>query len=176
MFSIVVVMIVLVSGVALAATVRCADVGGWCSGTNKDDRMVGTADRDRMEALGGDDVALGGRGGDRLHGHSGDDELVGGPGNDFLAGEEPETWPGGADVLRGGPGDDHLQGGYGADAVHGGPGDDLLIVDGGETPDRIYCGDGFDRYDIRGTAAGDTSENVYVAPGCEKEVDLFSIY
>lgn len=172
-FSAVAVAIVLVSGVAAALTSRC---DGACTGTEKNDRMIGTEGKDKIDALGGDDVVLGKGGADKLRGYLGDDELVGGSGRDFLVGEEPEMRPGGADTLRGGSGDDSLLGGYGADTLYGGTGDDFLVVDGGETPDRIYCGDGFDRYDIGSVAPGDTSENVYVAPDCEKAVDVPSIY
>ena len=45
--------VLLASGVALAATVRCE--GGTCNGTLKDDRIVGTDQRDVVEALGGAD-------------------------------------------------------------------------------------------------------------------------
>ncbi len=162
--------IFLISGAALAATVRC-DGDGTCFGTKRDDRMVGTDRRDTMGALAGNDVALGRGGADRIDGGGGDDEVVGGPGHDSLSGEGPGFFTG-DDVLRGGPGADSLQGGYGGDTVYGGNGDDTLSVDGGETKDFMYCGDGYDRYDVRSRGVGEASGNVYVAPDCEEEVDI----
>ncbi len=38
------------SGVALAATVRCAQADGACYGTPRSDLMTGTAERDLMRA------------------------------------------------------------------------------------------------------------------------------
>jgi serralysin len=138
--------------------------------------LVGTEKRDTIGALVGNDMALGRAGADSIDGGVGDDELVGGLGRDSLSGEGPGIFAGGVDVLRGGPGDDTLQGGYGADAVCGGRGEDTLSVDGGESRDLIYCGAGYDRYDIRSRGAGETSGNVYVAPSCEEEVDIPSTY
>ncbi len=111
-----------------------------------------------------------------MSGEEGADELYGGRGGDGLVGEEAGQISGrGADVIHGDGGSDSLQGDYGADTLYGGPGDDVLIVDGGETPDRLYCGPGFDRYDVRARAAGEDSGDVFVAADCEREVDFYTI-
>ncbi len=168
--------LLLASGVALAATVRC-DGEGTCFGTKRDDLMVGTEGRDIMGALAGEDATFGKAGADRIDGGLGDDELRGGAGRDYLAGEGSGFFAGGNDVLRGGRGDDSLQGGYGAETLHGGRGDDFLSVDGQETPARLYCGEGHDRYDVRGRGAGeDSGDVVFVAEDCEEEVDIPSTF
>jgi acetyl esterase/lipase len=75
-------------------------VGCTVTGTERDDRLVGTGDDDVICGLGGDD---------RLHGGAGDDVLIGGAGDDRL---------------HGGAGDDVLDGGEGRDRAVGGPGGD----------------------------------------------------
>jgi hypothetical protein len=58
------------------------------------------------------------------------------------------------DALRGGPGNDVLYGGAGADILYGqegddvfygGDGNDTLVVDDDQR-DKLYCGEGWDRY------------------------------
>lgn len=71
-----------------------------------DNRIVGTADTDVINALGGNDVVLG---------RDGDDFICGGPGSDYLNGEA------GDDMIWGSNGQDTLVGGYGSDWLYGGP-------------------------------------------------------
>jgi Ca2+-binding RTX toxin-like protein len=90
------------------------------------------------------------------------DVLYGGPGNDFLVGgtdhEEGHhksnyvLWGGlGSDILYGGPGADGLYGGSqssgccGKDVFYGGDGNDIVDAADGQR-DKLYCGEGRDRY------------------------------
>jgi len=91
-----------VSGVALAAKITCPNVGAtYCTGTDNDDRLLGSAGPDNMSAGEGDDVLKGYDGDDNaMRGGPGEDRLYGGPGNDQLGGGP------GKDVLEGGDGFD----------------------------------------------------------------------
>lgn len=94
--AVVVLMILLVGGVALAKTVLC-QTGASCVGTNKDDLLVGTSAPDNVQGFGGDDVLKGREGSDNtLRGDEGNDRVLGGPGFDFLEGGS------GKDVVKGG--------------------------------------------------------------------------
>jgi Ca2+-binding RTX toxin-like protein len=99
--------LVLGSGPALAATIKC-EPNRACNGTRRDDRLIGTD---------GDDQMQGGKGNDVLVGRGGDDNAMRGDG--------------GADTLRGGPGRDHLGGGPGNDVLEGGPDYDFYFFDQG---------------------------------------------
>lgn len=83
-------------------------------GTEGDDDLVGTVDRDIINGFDGDDFLDGGAGSDNLHGGDGSDWLTGGRNNE-----------GERDLLDGGAGDDTLIAGYGS--LYGGAGDDTLI-------------------------------------------------
>lgn len=103
--------------------------------------VIGTADAEAFDLMGGADLLLagggndwasGGNGNDTLYGQAGDDDLRGGAGND---------------LLDGGAGDDVLNGGADADTLKGGAGDDLYLVHGqmdtvveaaGEGTDTLY--------------------------------------
>ena len=65
-----------------------------------DDHIVmgGTAQKDKMEAGGGNDTLWGDNGNDVLEGGAGDDSIVGGAGDDILTDRE------GDDFLKGGDG------------------------------------------------------------------------
>ena len=65
--------IVVGSGVALAATIRCD--GGHCSGTNRADSIFGTDKRDAIFAKKGADFVNGRGRADNLNGEDGDDEV-----------------------------------------------------------------------------------------------------
>lgn len=113
--------------------VRCS--GNPCNGTDRADKIIGTAKNDVIGARSGND---------RVVARAGNDEAKGGPGNDTIYGKA------GADTLWGAPGNDFLSGATGDDTLYGGPGDDKLRGHGGD--DTIY-------------AAGDTSNRDYVNCG-----------
>jgi Ca2+-binding RTX toxin-like protein len=108
-------------------------------GTNRGDRMRGTAGpdllfglggRDRIAARGGNDLICGGGGADRIDGGTGDDVVIGGRGDDVVrggAGDDVVRGDTGADDLVGGPGDDILRGGPRADLFAPAPGADTLV-------------------------------------------------
>ncbi|SPF80261.1 beta strand repeat-containing protein [Pseudoprimorskyibacter insulae] len=83
-------------------------LGNGVSPTEGDDLIVGGAQGDTIDGLGGNDTIEGGGGNDSLLGSTGDDRLEGDAGND---------------TLRGGAGRDRLQ---------GGDGNDLLDASGGD--------------------------------------------
>lgn len=112
-------MFLVFAGVATAFTKGCD------RGTDRADRMVGTAGRDALCGEGGDD---------RISGEDGNDTLVGGSENDRI---------------DAGDGDDKIKGGTDRDMIHAGPGDD--VVRGGMfnraddgARDVLDCGDGTD--------------------------------
>jgi hypothetical protein len=79
---------------------------GICSGTDKNDEMMGVSSREIGIAAGnGDDYVLGGEGPQST--------INGGNGNDLLYGDE---------------GHDSIAGGNGTDRIYGGPGDDYIQV------------------------------------------------
>ena len=89
----VVVILLLVGGVALAATI---------TGTNKDETLVGTAYADTIMARGGGDVLRGLGGAVRLYGSDGADSVYGGRGKDFISTEGDDV----KDFVDCGPGND----------------------------------------------------------------------
>jgi Ca2+-binding RTX toxin-like protein len=117
-------MLVLVAGVALAASINCGTTSGnQCPvGTNGIDTITGTSGTDiATGASGADNISLAG---DRDFGYGdhGEDTVNGGSGNgDYVEGGK------GPDTLNGGDGDDDVSNGVDAtpsDVVAGGPGDD----------------------------------------------------
>ncbi len=86
-------LLVLASGIALAATIN---------GTSGDNFLRGTDSSDRIGARGGDD---------EVRARAGNDDVFGGTGNDLLFGMK------GNDLLVGGDGNDQLQGGTGNDTL-----------------------------------------------------------
>lgn len=80
-------------------------------GTDYDDKIIGDAKSNEINAGNGNDYAAG---------HAGDDIVYGNAGNDYLLGA------GGADMVFGGTGNDLLRGGRGVDELTGGAGDDEL--------------------------------------------------
>lgn len=143
------------SGVAFAATVRCG--GGPCEGTARPDVLKGSDFRDSIYGFGAEDRLYGNGGNDLLRGGLGADEMYGGSGSDGFYGE------GGADLLSGGSGRDRLTGGSGKDTVYGGSEDDSIAVQDGRF-DVVNCGPG--SYDAvvmdRGLDRIRNCENVYV--------------
>lgn len=60
--------------------------GGYCTGSNANELILGTTGNDTINGKNGDDCIVGGDGNDTLYGDNGDDVLVGGPGTDTLDG------------------------------------------------------------------------------------------
>lgn len=131
---------------------------------NRSDRLVGTADNDRLTGTGQNEVLAGLAGDDRLFGAGGADTVNGGNGNDRLwGGTEADLLRGGdgndqlagnagGDRLEGGSGRDRLNGDYGNDTAFGGNGADTL--NGGRNNDKLFGGDGADI--LRGDGGRDT--------------------
>jgi hypothetical protein len=94
--------LVVASGVAWAATIRCPNRdGNLCVGTDNKDTMIGRDGRsDDMRAKGSADEVRGRGGADTLSGGPGADTLTGALGKDTLNGAE------GPDSLKGGSADD----------------------------------------------------------------------
>lgn len=99
------------------------------TGTDGDDTITGTYDRDIVDA---------GAGNDHITTYEGADVVNAGTGNDYVDGGD------GDDSINGDDGDDTLIGGRGVDIVHGGAGDDTIIVsigNGDHAPGDQYFGD-----------------------------------
>ena len=90
----------------------------WGGGSDGDDTVTGSLNRDWLTGNGGDDVVSGQGGDDILAGNAGFDVLDGGAG---------------ADVLLGGTGNDMLIGGIGADVLVGGGGFDAASYEDATT-------------------------------------------
>ena len=149
----IVALLALTAGVALAATVDCStDPSRACYGTSGDDTITGTEIRDEIDAFGGvdtvagkggNDAIYGGDGNDlRLSGDKGDDAVYGGPGSEvFIYGRE------GSDLLVGNLGRDNIFTSEfpninpGVDTVRAGPDNDGIDAEDG-FKDFIDCGTG----------------------------------
>lgn len=103
-------------------------------GTNAKEKLVGDADDNWINGLGGNDTLKGFNGSDILYGDLGRDKLFGGKGSDTLYGGK------GNDTLNGEKGTDVLKGGYGADTINGGAGKDVLT--GGAGSDTFVFHEG----------------------------------
>jgi Ca2+-binding RTX toxin-like protein len=101
--------------------------GGKPKGTQGNDELIGTSQRDTITGLGGNDRFNGCSDDDTLNGNAGNDGIAGGPGDDKLHGNE---------------GNDYLQGDIGSDSLYGNEGNDILV--GNEGRDRFFCGSGND--------------------------------
>jgi Ca2+-binding RTX toxin-like protein len=125
---------------------RCQGRQPEIVGTDGDDNLHGTPERDVIWGGSGDDVIVaslgndlvcGGPGADLVHGGRGNDTVDGGAGDhDRVIGDL------GDDILSGGPGEyDEVAGSLGIDMVNGGPGS-FDIVHGDYGYDRIDGGGG----------------------------------
>jgi len=155
---------------ATSALVKCTltapPTGGVIYGTDGDDVICGSAQKDTIFGGDGDDYLFGDQGNDKLYGDNGDDILAGWEGNDDLRGlEGNDTLMGqsgndiltggvGEDTLRGGEGDDVLKGSQGNDSLEGGEGNDSL--NGGQGNDFLFGGEGDD--DLNGSTGNDTCD------------------
>jgi Ca2+-binding RTX toxin-like protein len=143
---------VALAGAAWAAnTIHCPGAGsgnldGECGGTDRNDVMYGTKDKDEMWAERGADVMYGRGGSDSLTGDEGPDVAYGGRGNDYLAADCDVDSYCGEDKKHGGRGNDHIVGNLRSERHFGGRGDDsFLDVDSRKNPDVFRCGPGVDR-------------------------------
>ncbi|EDX85252.1 type I secretion target GGXGXDXXX repeat protein domain protein [Synechococcus sp. PCC 7335] len=126
-------------------------------GTNGDDTLIGSKNKDLLFGLAGNDFLDGrnnsdsldgGKGNDILNGGRGSDALFGGNGNDILnGGADNDSLDGGngRDTLNGDKGNDTLDGGRGSDALFGNDGNDIL--NGGKGNDTLDGGKGNDTLD-----------------------------
>lgn len=117
----------LLPATALSGPGDCFGQAPTRSGSASSETINGTAGRDVIVSLRGDDVIFGkggddlicaGDGNDQIHGGGGDDSVLGGAGNDQAFGQ------GGDDTLLGGLGGDLLGGGANEDSCHGDNGAD----------------------------------------------------
>jgi Ca2+-binding RTX toxin-like protein len=121
---------------------RCHGARATIIGTEGDDVLHGTPDRDVIWGGGGDDTIFGSLGNDVICGGPGADLIHGGRGNDLADGGAGDgdrvIGDLGDDKLLGGPGDDdEVAGGLGIDTVSGGPGN----------YDYVHGDYGYDRMD-----------------------------
>ncbi len=130
--------IVVGSGVALAATIRCD--GGHCSGTNRPDSIFGTNRHDAVFARDGGDFVSGRGRADDLNGEDGNDEVLGGWGDDWVKGGRHD------DDVAGGLGNDRITGGSGANIIRAGDGMKDLIVCGDNSWNLIFFDPRRDRF------------------------------
>jgi Ca2+-binding RTX toxin-like protein len=149
LFSMMAVMLLLGSGVALADVFTGTDDPDTYWGPVYDDSITGLGSDDFLVGdptpygPGGNDFVSGDDGDDRVYGASGDDSVSGGSGDDHVSGSL------GSDIVYGDDGDDNVSEGppfdTATDIVYGGAGDDLMDVFN-DTPsmDIIYCGPGDD--------------------------------
>ncbi len=116
------------AGVAWAANIQCPNDPqgntGTCWGTQEADVIIGTSQKDFIDAQRGADLVRAGAGADRI------------AGDDYWLGE---------DENHGGPGADHIVGNFDSEKHFGGRGDDLLVDEkSGKNPDVFRCGAGRD--------------------------------
>ena len=108
------------------------------TGTEGDDKLTGTAEKDYIYGYGGADIISGLDAGDQIRGGNGDDTIHGDKGNDRI---------------RGGSGNDMIFGDDGNDVLIAGRGDDTLT--GGPGKDTFNCGEGIDKVTDASTADND---------------------
>jgi hypothetical protein len=61
-----------------------------------------------------------------------------------------------------------VYGDSGADVLHGGDGGDFLSTTGDRQPDKLYCGEGKDKYEA--------DKNDFVSSSCEEVAEWTVIY
>lgn len=128
-------------------------------GTQRGERIVGTAGNDLIVAFEGGDSVRGMGGDDCIIGGPGGDSLRGGPGNDIIFGNEQ------GDQLYGEDGNDQLFGGAQGDGLNGGAGDDQLF--GGDHSDSLRGGSGND--ELFGEAGSDSARGEGGIDRCDAE-------
>lgn len=144
--------VLLVGGIAWAATISCIEGADRCEGTEEDDTINGSRGGDSILGYGGHDILrgedgsdslVGGRGNDKLHGDLASDVLHGGAGNDVMYGEQgPDTLidTRGRNRLSGSKKEDRVVG-SGPLVSGGGSNDFLNLRSHTRTPDDTPGGD-----------------------------------
>jgi hypothetical protein len=99
--AVVAVLLLVVSGSALAATVVGTPKNDVLRGTAKADRLVGKGGNDKLQGLGGNDVLMGGAGNDTLVGGRGADKLQCGPGRDTAQADARDTLSADCEIVTG---------------------------------------------------------------------------
>ena len=123
----------------------CHGLEATILGTDGDDVIVGTPERDVIIAFAGNDVIRGKGGSDVICAGSGDDRVFGGGGHDAIFGGRGDDRISGnrsGDLLHGGAGDDKVIGRAGRDILMGGLGNDILL--GNAHADVLRGGPGAD--------------------------------
>jgi Ca2+-binding RTX toxin-like protein len=143
-------MLFVASGIALAVNKMGTNGPDTLKGTNGADNLLGNGGNDTLFALAGNDNLLGGTGkdevlgGDERNPKGGNKNLVGGTDNDVV-------YTGfGSDKAVGGTGNDLLveekTRGLSTDTYSGDPGNDVFLVNNKPAnKDIVACGSGFDR-------------------------------
>lgn len=157
----------LVSGVAIAATIQ---------GTTGPDVITGTAGNDNLDGNDGDDTISGLEGSDTIDGGKHNDKLYGEDDNrDIPGGDDTIKGGFGVDTIWGGPGADNLQGGADNDTIYAGPWGEMAVdtVYGSDGDDTIYTANLPASKDVIYCGLGTADEVVVdsldqVVSGCEK--------
>jgi Ca2+-binding RTX toxin-like protein len=150
------VVLVIGSGVALAATAINCTAGSSCLGTPNLDTINGSSGDDEVYGLAGADTMHGYGGSDSMQGDKGSEHIYGGSGADsslWGGAYDPNYTDKSDDYVYGGGGDDTIYGGYaqsGVDRIYGGAGNDFISAsqrnnphpDVPETKEIIDCGAG----------------------------------
>ncbi len=128
-----------------------------CSGTNRNDNMIGDANQNQIAGLRGDDI---------INGKDGPDIICAGPGNDIVNGGDGDD-PFLVGDLFPGPRFCEFDIGAGTDKILGGNGDDRLFHSSAYPPgttadgykDFLDCGPGNDQAFINTSVDGDVAVN-----------------
>lgn len=119
---------------------------------NDNEDLVGTANDDTINGMGGNDIIYARAGNDTVDGGEGNDEIHLEDGDDVAGGREGDDaihGGNGEDIISGGPGNDTITGGRGDDQLYGEEGNDDInggfhedLIDGGGGNDTIQSGGG----------------------------------
>jgi Ca2+-binding RTX toxin-like protein len=121
-------------------------------GTESDDDLMGTENKDLIFGYGGNDTINGGKRNDCIYGGDGNDIIFDGKAND---------------TIYGGDGDDIIQTSGGSDKVYGGAGDDIIYEKSLGGSNIIDGGDGFDRCTISNDIIEAVFSNCEIIEGTE---------
>lgn len=163
----------LLVGASSAKLVFCS--GGYCSGTEFNDELIGTGGFDEMVAGSGRDYVSAHEGSDSVHGGADGDHVEGDNGNDTVhceAGNENPSvgvnnqtsgfcWGGAnTDDVFGGLGEDEVASGYGTDHIWGKEDNDAMKAHDGYA-DVVGGDGGYDTCDIDSPDTAFNCEKVY---------------